>query len=390
MDTDIMTTGVSTEASGIITRANVAAAHLRKEILSGRYTVGERLSNERLLADKFDVNRGTIRKALKTLEQERLITRRHGHGTFVTNPVHSRTEASGTALMGALVYGSSGIPTEEYFFGSILERASVLAASRGYILTTGSNSTEDSETCHIEALIKNKVKGVIFAPRVEFSKKSYDRLIREKIPVVLLDTRLSGREEDFVGIDDFMGTEMATRHLIELGHTRIGYVGHDQPEIVRGQWERRMGFSATCMQSKVEVRDTWMVEIKVPFLQANLGTHVEMVFSKLRKVLMQQPRPTAIVTHNDLWAIRVVQVARELQIKVPEELSVVGFDHSSMGQRYDVPLTTIDPKPQEVGEAVVDLLMDKIERSGTRAKRSIFINPQLIIRASTAKPSSAI
>jgi DNA-binding LacI/PurR family transcriptional regulator len=109
---------------------------------------------------------------------------------------------------------------------------------------------------------------------------------------------------------------------------------------------------------------------------------------KLRKLLEQANRPTAIVAFSDIWAIRVIQVAREFGLRVPDDLSVTGFDNSELSRTNDVSLTTVSVEPDELGQAVVDLLIEKIENPQPRPKRSILITPRLITRASTAKPST--
>src|SRR5436190_13200172 len=141
-----------------------AASALRQEIREGKFSVGERLANERLLSKRFGISRGTIRQALKILESERLISRQQGRGTFVANPQFAPMPAGArAALIGALV------SEKEAYFGSILQAASSESAARGYMLTTGSNETQDAEEKHVDALLRSGIQGVVFAPRPQWS-----------------------------------------------------------------------------------------------------------------------------------------------------------------------------------------------------------------------------
>jgi GntR family transcriptional regulator of arabinose operon len=360
----------STETPAILTLSSIAAGKLRKDIHSGRYKIGQRLANEHDLADNFGVNRGTIRKALKILEEERLIARLHGQGTFVTNPTYAQTAGTKVSLIGAMVW------EKEYYFGAILNGAFSRSASRGYVLTTASNTSENLETNNIGASIKSGIRGMLLAPR-SHSLNTYKRLVEANIPVVMLDTILPSIKEDFVSVNDLQGIAMATEHLIELGHTRIGYIGSDDNYDLPCTPNRLEGFLGTCMRHKIETPDMWRIEVS-----GDLDTYLP----KLHNLLGQSNRPTAIVAYSDIWAVRIIQVARELGLRVPHDLSVTGFDDSEASRNNSVPLTTISPEPDEIGTTIIDLLIEKIENPRPRPKRSILITPRLVVRESTAKP----
>ena len=357
------------ERVDIITPAGKLASVLRKEICDGNYAVGQRLPNERELAERFGVSRGTVRRTLKILSGERLIIRQQGRGTFVADLAYAPARGVKTALIGAMVY------EREYFFGAILQGASSQSDSRGYMLTTGSNMTEESELQHVDAFLANGILGVVLAPKQEFSHRAYDRLCEKGVPVVMLDTELLGRDEDFVGVDDFKGAVVATKYLVDLGHKKLGYVGYEHPEQVSGQWYRLSGFLMACRQARIEPRESWRI-----------ATSDADYLPVLRNMLRENDRPTAIVAYNDIWAARVIRVAREMGLVIPRDLSVTGFDDSSLSQNHDIGITTIHPEPHELGTAVVNVLIDKIETPCLRSKRSILIVPKLVVRGSATTP----
>ncbi|MHB9070968.1 MAG: GntR family transcriptional regulator [Sedimentisphaerales bacterium] len=357
----------STETPAIMTLSSMAAEKLRKDIHSGHYKIGQRLANEHKLASNFGVNRGTIRKALKILEEERLIARRHGHGTFVTNPTYAQTTGTAVSLIGAMVWEN------ENYIGAILNGAFSRSASRGYMLTTASNSSGNVESYNSDAFIKSGIRGIILTPR-RHSVNTYKRLVEANIPVVMLDTILSGTKEDFVSVNNLQGIEMATEHLIELGHTKIGYVGSNDKNDIPCTPSRLEGFLGTCARHNIETPDTWRIEVGETYLP------------QFHSLLSQPNRPTAIVAHCDIWAVRIIQVARELGLKVPQDLSVTGFDDSEVSRTNSIPLTTVSPEPDEIGTTIIDLLIEKIENPRPRPKRSILITPRLVVRESTAKP----
>ncbi len=359
----------------ILTPAARAASTLRQEIRDGKYTIGQRMANERSLAERFGISRGTIRHALRILENERLIARQQGRGTFVADPTRAPTSGStGTALIGALVWEKAT------FFGSVLQAATLQASERGFVLTTGSNISSEAESQHIKAFIRSGVRGVLLSPLWQFSGDGYRELKNNKIAVVMLDTRLPDCDEDFVSVNDREGARIATNHLIELGHHRIGYFGYDpNPKDMPAHRERVGGYRDACDVAGLKVPSDWAIE------QAE---GQEKPPEQMRSLLKSAKRPTAFVCYNDVWAIRAITIAKSLGMKIPGDFSVVGFDDSAIGQKYEVPLTTIHPQFREVGIAAVDLLIDKIDKQGPKPTVSILVTPRLMVRSSTApRPS---
>ncbi|HBR18998.1 MAG: hypothetical protein A2Y13_00685 [Planctomycetes bacterium GWC2_45_44] len=357
----------------IMSLADRAASSLRDEIRSGKYAVGQKIDDEHALADKFGISRGTVRQALELLRKERLVVRQQGRGTFVTNPAEAPVADTKTALLGIMAY------EKEYYFRKIIQGASSRATNRGYMLVTGSNSTPAEIGRYTDVFLKNSIRGVAVTPVLHDSQHNYEPLIKANIPMVLLDRMLPDRQEDFVSVDDYQGTYMATRYLVGLGHTKIAYIGTDTKDDIPCQPRRYHGFVDACNQSGLNLPEEWRLEI-------HIDEHGQISEESLYNILRQKQRPTAFVTFCDLFAVRIIDVAKKLNIKVPEELSVVGFDDSALCQNYDIPVTSIHPQYEEIGRVLIDLLIDGIESSEPRPKRSVLIAPQLVIRKSTAPP----
>ena len=354
-------------SNNMLSLADRTATRLRNDIRGGKYVVGQRLDDEHSLARKLQVSRGTIRQALNVLRTERLVVRHQGRGTFVTNPAYGPIGSTQTALLGLMAY-------DREYFGKIIEGASARAASQGYMLVTGSNVTVEEEKKHIEAFLKSGLKGVIMSPPPNMSSEMYGLLRKAGISVVTLDTTFPDRQEDFVGPDDYKGILMATQYLIGLGHKKLAYMGHDVRSDIPCRLNRRRGFYDACEQAGIEVPKSWIIE-------ANKNNYT----SILTGLLDNENRPTGFVSFNDIWATRVIDTARSLGLKSPEDISVIGFDDSELARNCDTPLTTVRPDFVQIGQAAIDLLISKIENTQPRSNRSILIMPSIIIRKSTAK-----
>jgi GntR family transcriptional regulator of arabinose operon len=355
-----------------ISPAGGMVMQLRERINGGGYPLGSALPTERDLCSQFGVSRWTVRQALKVLEREHLIVRQQGRGTFVTSSLDSTPAINLQAgLIGLLLW------EVEYVGSGLVQGTCSAAADRGYAVTTGSVHSFTEESQSVRAFVRNNTLGVVLAARSPSTRSYCGELTRENIAVVLVDMLIPGCHEDYVLVDNAHGTILATTHLIELGHRRIAHVTHngargDDPPI---SVERRRGYLETCRQGGLETPEHYVV-----------ATDEASYRDQLRTLLSSQPRPTAVVAYNDLWAIRVIQVARSMGMEVPRDLSVVGFDDSVMAPAYDVPLTTINPERHEMGVTAVELLLDKIERRAPRPGRGILIAPRLVLRQSTAAP----
>jgi len=110
------------------------------------------------------------------------------------------------------------------------------------------------------------------------------------------------------------------------------------------------------LQRGIEVTTAWKISTSTD----NWDDENSLV-KGLQKMLSKTDRPTAIVVFNDIIAVQVIQQARQLELQVPGDLSVVGFDDSSFSQNNDIPITTINPKPNELGRAVMICLLEKLK-----------------------------
>lgn len=165
-------------------------------------------------------------------------------------------------------------------------------------------------------------------------------------PVVAIDPHSGTSTVPTVGVDDVGGARMATEHLLELGHTRIGFMrGRDD---LASSHLREQGFRAAMTGAGVEVDETLFVT----------GNYSPVGGAKAARTLLERDdRPTAIVGANDLMAIATLDVARGLGISVPEELSVVGFDNVPESALSTPPLTTVAQPLHEMGKRALGTLV---------------------------------
>jgi LacI family transcriptional regulator len=198
--------------------------------------------------------------------------------------------------------------------------------------------------------------------------------VRPGVPVVAVDPHTGPGALPTVESDNLAGALLATRHLVELGHRRIGFLaGRSDLESAR---RREEGYRLALAAAGIAAD---------PTLVAASDFRRESSRGPARRLLARADRPTAVFAANDLSALGVLDVAAELGLRVPQDLSVVGFDDIPQAARTDPPLTTVRQPIQEMGAAAVALLLDLIEGL-TAGADHVRLSTTLVPRASTAPP----
>ena len=199
--------------------------------------------------------------------------------------------------------------------------------------------------------------------------------VRQTQPIVAVDPHVGGSSLPTVDSQNFDGGMQATRHLVDLGHRRIGFLaGRSDLESAR---LREEGYRAALAEGGIEFDPV--------LIQAGDFTeeHAEV---PARSLLTMDDRPSAIFASNDLSAIQVLRTADDLGLSVPDDLSVVGFDNIPESALVDPPLTTVDQSIQDLGQEAVRMLLDLIdhpERRVDESTRHITLPTKLVIRRST-------
>jgi len=193
------------------------------------------------------------------------------------------------------------------------------------------------------------------------------------IPVVAVDPHTGPSGMPTVDADSFGGAVLATEYLLELGHRRIGFLG-GRPDLESARL-REDGFRHAMAKAGVPVDDT-LVRVG--------GYRPETADLPAHELLSQPEPPTAVFAANDLSAIRVIEVARSLGLRTPQDVSVVGFDNVPESALSSPPLTTISQPLQHMGAEALRLLVDLID--GKERPTHLRLPTELVVRASCAPP----
>ncbi len=203
---------------------------------------------------------------------------------------------------------------------------------------------------------------------------SIQQLQADHIPLVLMDRYFPGLAIDYVGSDNAGGGYRATEHLLILGHRRIGFVfAREETLQTTSVYERWQGYCKALQKYEVPYDETLVVP---DFRQLQTGTHEGLV-----EFLQRPDRPSAIFAVNDYVALDVLQAAKALHLRIPEDLAIVGFDNLEFAAHVHPPLTTVVQQFIDIGLRAGTLLINRIEGI-VGAPKHIELPTNLIIRES--------
>lgn len=260
------------------------------------------------------------------------------------------------------------------FFPYVIRAVENLIYKRGYnLILCDSQEDEQREKEQIRLLIDQRVRGIIIIPvAIRKEARVFEEIKQADIPFIFVDRYVKGVKASFVGVNDYQGGFIATEHLIKLGHRKILHLkGPDTASVAK---DRFHGYRDALRNAGIKIDSELIVES---------GLEEESGYQTIKKIFQHKPKFSAIFAVNDPVATGAMRALGELNVKIPDDISVVGFANLDHTSDMSVPLTTINQPKEEIGEMAGKILLEKIERRGT-IQRVVF-EPELILRQSVKK-----
>ncbi|MBN1775344.1 MAG: GntR family transcriptional regulator [Clostridiales bacterium] len=352
-----------------IPKGEMVKRYVRHLLKDDIITYGEKLPSEHDLMEKFQVSRQTVRQAFGELTVEGLIYKEQGKGTFS----NYRKGAKGSQIVAVVTTYLSG-----FVFPGIISGIEQILSDEGYMmLLSNTNNIKEREAQYLKSVLEHNVVGMIIEPTSSSGPNINNRLlsvIREKgIKTVFINACYDDFDSAYVLLDDIKGGHTATDYLLQLGHTRIaGIFKTDDKQGVnrmQGYTDALRAYESAGSQTMVGEYDT-----------ANMYDYPYMFAQSL---LRGKERPTAFFCYNDQCALMVLQAIHDQGLKVPEDISVVGYDDSISPMNSEVKLTTIRHPKQAMGGQAARFMVDMLE--GRAEKPQYIHEPELIVRKSCRK-----
>jgi len=284
------------------------------------------------------------------------------------------------ALARALVLKRSGIigiivpDITNPFFSSIAFGAEQAAYKRGYNLLICNTEWDDElESYHLALVIEKKIDGLLVAS-INKKNKILEDIIKEDLPLVFVSSPYPNAQCSFVGIDTELGGYLAGKHLVELGHRKIVFVGGTFNSFSVQQ--RFTGFKKALEEQKIPFNDEYI-------LVGNFN--IESGYKNGIKLLKEYSQVTAAMAADDLIAVGILKAMRERGVRVPQDFSLVGFDDIFIASLPGIDLTTVFQEKKLMGELAMNILLDRLNSCG-ESKKNIILSPRLVVRKTTSTP----
>lgn len=340
------------------------------------FSIGDKLPTGLELMKLFSVSCTTVRKALDVLKGKGLISRSSGSGTFYTGGQDQQNNVAGTKTLGLVNYFFM-----DYIYTEILRGIEDEAKKSGYSLVISNNSRDDNgQNKAIKQLIEQGITGLILEPNYNLQKNDNHPILEllesSGVPVVTTHQDINHKSVSTVTVDDVYAGELAAGYLLDKGHTKVGYIyKHDN----RPVFDRYTGFCRKLEMSGFPLEDKYCY----PFNNEDKVKSGLQGYSLTKRMIEENNvPPTAIFYFNDNLAIQGYKALAELGLRVPEDISILGFDDHSNSSIVSPPLTTFSHPKYDLGKWAARIIIDKIEKQ-TEPMKLVF-EPSLIERGSVA------
>ena len=346
---------------------------LEQEILSGQWSVGDRLPSEAELVDRFGVSRITVGRAMRDLQRAGLVERRAGSGTYV----RGAEKAAGPGLSFGLLIPDLG---ETEIFEPICQgmMASPMASEHALLWgsPTGSGGTKAERAWQLcRQYVERRVSGVFFAPlehspeKDEVNRRIARALDDARIPIVLLD-RPVGRypvrgSGDLVGIDNGRAAFVITEHLLKAGARRPAFVA--VPDSAATVEMREVGYREALFRHGLAPDPDLIRRLDPDDDDAVLS--------------LVGSGTDGIVCANDWTAARLMHALLRLGVRVPDDVRLVGIDDVDYAKLLPVPLTTFRQPTRQIGAAALAAMLERVAQPALPI-RDILLHGELVVRAS--------
>jgi GntR family transcriptional regulator, arabinose operon transcriptional repressor len=363
---------------------DIVKQEIKSSILDGTFQPYQKISSESEWMKQFGVSRHTVRAAIGELVNEGWLYREQGAGTFCADRKMDNRLTSGGSQKNIAIITTF---ISDYIFPSIIRGAESYLSKHGYNVSLFStNNDHKTEKRILEKILSEPFDGVIIEPTKSATSNPninyYLNIERQNIPYIMINAYYEELEPISITMNDEKGGYIQAEHLIQLGHTNI--VGFFKTDDLQGV-KRMKGFIKAHRNYGIPINPNGIVTY-------NSSEKTTKPLEALAKFLSldRDDRPSAVVCYNDELAISLLDVLREKNFRVPEDLSIVGFDNSFMGQLTEVKLTTIDHPQSKLGETAGEMIVDLVKEKNGQHKlndkekrQSVIFEPRVILRNST-------
>ncbi|QOW10434.1 LacI family transcriptional regulator [Kaistella flava (ex Peng et al. 2021)] len=262
------------------------------------------------------------------------------------------------------------------FFGSIIRGIEDELNPSGYhIIICQSHNDETKEINNIESLINSQVDAIFISTSSKHSEQ-FEKILKKNIPLIFFDRKKTMDGVSSVTIDDFAGGYMATKHLIDQGCRKIAHLasGDFKIEIFH---DRHEGYKQALIDHGIDYREDYVIHTTSKIAEGKIA---------VAQLFELDEKPDAIFSSSDFLALGAIQELKARNIKIPEEVAVIGFANEPFTNFEELSISTIDQFPVEMGQMTARVFLEQMATSqNIKIDKKVVMEPKLIIRKSSKK-----
>lgn len=267
------------------------------------------------------------------------------------------------------------------FYASLVLGIEDIAQSRGYhVLLCNSHRNPELEKKYVKTLFEKQVKGVIVSS-ISSNQRLLGELIEKGLNLVAFDQTVEGLNSSQIHFDYRKGGFMAVEYLINKGHRKIAFIS--SPLSRPSRRSTYHGYRDALDQYGVEIKEEWIQIAAREEEDSEKNYEFHNGIEMTKKLLEKQELPTAIFCCNDMTAFGVMNELATQGIRIPDQISVMGFDNIEFAEMVTPPLTTIQQPDYEMGRMACNLLLDTLSRK-EKENVNIMLQPKIVERKSVS------
>ena len=345
---------------------------IKQQIAEEALTVGDRLQSENELSTAFSLSRQTVRQATSILENDGILERRRGSGTYVAS----------TRIVQRAVTMNIGVITtylDDYLFPRVIRGIDQVLTRNNYSMQLAITYNKvENEMKILEAMLEKGVDGLIVEPTKSglpnLNAELYKQIKRQGIPCLFIHACYQGLNFPYVAMDDYACGKAAVDYLMEKNHIRVA--GIFKADDIQGHL-RYAGCAGELKKNKVLLQEDSIVWFTTEDLDSDVVENFE------QRILKRLDGCSAVICYNDQIALRVMDLLARNNKSVPEDISVISFDNSNLATLGPVGLTTFTHPKEELGRVAAENLMKIIHKE--QFEMNVKFKPELIERDSVRK-----
>ena len=334
-------------------------------------------------ANELDITASTVSRALRNHPRISTATKEAvwevaEKMNYQPNSIAAALRKGKSNIIGAIV------PTSDRsFFASVIRGIEEVIRDAGYnLIICQSDDQYTKEQANIDALLKIQVDGIIASVAKETRKFDHFRKVKEQgVPLILYDRVNESLDVNAVVTNDYLGSYKAVNHLLEQGCKRIvHFAGKQHINIYQ---DRLKGYIDAQREQGIPIDQDLIYEEDLIYSMERVVRQGR----ELAKQLLKKPQlPDAIFSASDFAAMGAMQVFKEKNIKIPEQVAFVGYSNDVSGSFIEPGLTTVDQHTKRMGNMAAQLFLEQIQSNQKDfTPRKTLLNPQLIVRGSSLK-----